>query len=141
MNYRNSYVMYKYLIGKCEKTDEPGESERNAGLADIAEIYGCNEQQIDEIYWFGDNEIEEPVAAPETTRITWEQYNDKMNREYRNHLQQQIEHDQMMRERTRTGYYDNVTESIERCEKCGQTANEGAMFTTMKNSGICDDCL
>ena len=28
-----------------------------------------------------------------------------------------------------------------RCKKCGQTNLNGAIFSTLKNSGICDDCV
>lgn len=28
-----------------------------------------------------------------------------------------------------------------RCRRCGQTELDGAMFTTMPSSGICDDCI
>jgi hypothetical protein len=32
-------------------------------------------------------------------------------------------------------------ETAQRCRRCGQTELDGAMFTTLGGSGICDDCV
>jgi len=31
--------------------------------------------------------------------------------------------------------------AAQRCKRCGQTELDGAMFTTIAGSGICDDCI
>jgi len=109
--------VYAELLSHCRQPETRFGDEWNGALADIAAQRGCSEYQVDGIYWFGIQDTPNPsdtYPAP-----IFGVGGIKLH-----------EHDT-----TPPFKHGEV------CSKCGCAESDGAMFTTLAGSGICDDCV
>ena len=122
--------VYPALIAHCRAPEHKLGDEWNGALSDIAAEMNCTESQIDEICWFGIEDEPEPTITEQA--------------EKKQQPWSTGDHHAIFGVGDVKFHEHDLTPALkhgEACSKCGCAESDGAMFTTLKGSGICDDCV